>query len=411
MTDVIVVGAGAAGQAAAQELQRQGVSFQVLEATAARGGRARTDTATLGYPVDLGCHWLHSPGHNPFTARAREFGIRVKAEKQDCLIPRGGKFLSAAETEELVAFSAHCFARLKQAGALGRDLSVADFLDCRDDPAWRFFVGSFLAKQACDLDQASAVDFSNYIWEGDDWPVVDGLGALVDRCGADVPVTLDTPVRHIGLTRSGVRVATKEESLEVAAVIVTASTGVLADRKIVIDDLPAETWQAIEALPLGSSNKVALRFDRDVFGVSESTIVQPDLACDDQVEFVLRPGGHNGAVALISGEFSRDLGKLGHGAMVDFTVARLIEIFGSDVEKALLPGRVVINWNAEEWIRGSWSTARVGFADARRQLGLPVEERIFFAGEAVSARYAGDVHGAHLTGIAAAREVAKRLRS
>ncbi len=60
MPDVAIVGAGAAGLAAARRLQGLGVSFVVLEARPRIGGRAFTDTETLGAPVDLGGHWLHS---------------------------------------------------------------------------------------------------------------------------------------------------------------------------------------------------------------------------------------------------------------------------------------------------------------------------------------------------------------
>ena len=65
--DVAVIGAGAAGLAAGLELQKQGKSFIVLEARNRIGGRAYTDTATLGLPVDCGGHWLHSVSYTHLT--------------------------------------------------------------------------------------------------------------------------------------------------------------------------------------------------------------------------------------------------------------------------------------------------------------------------------------------------------
>ncbi|NTE65534.1 FAD-dependent oxidoreductase [Agrobacterium tumefaciens] len=410
MIDVIVVGAGAAGQSAAKELRRQGLSFQVLEASATRGGRARTDRSTLRFPVDLGCHWIHSPEHNLFLQWADELGVRVKKDGQDCLATRDSQFLAADELDSLCTFTDDCFKKLKDARLLNEDLSVADFLDRRDAPGWEFFRRSFLAKQAFDPAVASACDFADYIWEGPDLPVLDGLGTLVELVGADVPVTYDTPVRHISWTPAGVRVVAGDASLEAGAVIVTASTGVMADGRITFDCLPSETRQAIENLPLGSYNKIALQFDRDLFGTSNNTVLTSDLARDADVELVLQPDGANGVVALISGQFSLGLSRLGPQAMRDFTVSYLTEIFGSKVEQSVLPEYITMDWDAEEWVRGAWATAKVGATNVRQHLGCPVENRIFFAGEAVSSEFAGDVHGAYLTGIAAARKIAEARR-
>lgn len=410
MIDVIVVGAGVAGHSAAQELRRQGLSFQVLEASTKRGGRARTDITTLRFPVDLGCHWIHSPGHNPFLQRADELGIRVKKDGQDTFITRGGEILPADETSRLFGFADDCFRQLKNARVLDEDLSVAEFLDCRDAPDWDFFKRSFLAKQASDPTVASANDFANYVWEGQDLPVIDGFGTLVERAGAGVPVTYNMPVRHVSLTSTGVRVKAGDTLLEAGFVIVTASTGVIADGRLKFDYLPPETREAIENLPLGSYNKIALQFDRDLFGTSENAFMVSDLARNDHIEIVLQPGGANGAVALISGEFSKELSRLGPLAMRDFTLSRLTEIFGSGVERSVQPEYVTMNWDAEEWVRGAWATAKVGAMNARRQLSFPVENRIFFAGEAVSCEFAGDVHGAYFTGIAAARKIAETRR-
>ena len=60
-TDVAIVGAGAAGIAAARKLAAAGRRVVILEAADRVGGRCITDTATFGMPFDLGAHWLHAP--------------------------------------------------------------------------------------------------------------------------------------------------------------------------------------------------------------------------------------------------------------------------------------------------------------------------------------------------------------
>src|SRR6516165_2779952 len=74
--DVVIVGAGAAGIAAARRLAASGLSAMVLEATARVGGRAWTcDVA--GMRLDLGCGWLHSADRNPWTRIAEAAGFPI----------------------------------------------------------------------------------------------------------------------------------------------------------------------------------------------------------------------------------------------------------------------------------------------------------------------------------------------
>src|SRR6185437_15183752 len=68
--DVIVIGAGAAGIAAARRLTAEKMRVMVFEASDRIGGRCVTDTKTFGVPFDLGAHWIHNPDGNPLLAAA-----------------------------------------------------------------------------------------------------------------------------------------------------------------------------------------------------------------------------------------------------------------------------------------------------------------------------------------------------
>ena len=83
MIDVVLIGAGGAGIAAARRLLAAGLNIQILEARARIGGRAVTDTATLGVPADLGAAWLHFADENPWTPLAREQGLTVIEREPD----------------------------------------------------------------------------------------------------------------------------------------------------------------------------------------------------------------------------------------------------------------------------------------------------------------------------------------
>jgi monoamine oxidase len=74
--DVVVIGAGAAGLAAGKRLASSCLSFILLEARKRIGGRAQTRIAN-GFPLDLGCGWLHSADRNPWTPIAADLGFTL----------------------------------------------------------------------------------------------------------------------------------------------------------------------------------------------------------------------------------------------------------------------------------------------------------------------------------------------
>ena len=74
---VVVVGGGAAGIGAARTLAGAGVKTLVVEARGRLGGRAWTVSSDLGFPIDLGCGWLHSADRNPWRAIAEANGWAI----------------------------------------------------------------------------------------------------------------------------------------------------------------------------------------------------------------------------------------------------------------------------------------------------------------------------------------------
>src|SRR5689334_22636985 len=76
-TDVAIIGAGAAGIAAARRIIAAGKRVVLLEAGDRVGGRCITDTVLFDVPFDLGAHWLHEPDHNPVARLAPSNGMQI----------------------------------------------------------------------------------------------------------------------------------------------------------------------------------------------------------------------------------------------------------------------------------------------------------------------------------------------
>jgi monoamine oxidase len=403
MLDIVIVGAGAAGLAAARRLMQAGASFRLLEAKPRIGGRAATDSVTLGAPVDLGAHWLHSPALNPLTPLVDRYLFHVKHGPEDFRVSRDGAIVTGAAHSDCFAYVDDCFARIAVFGDAERDCAVSDLFPARG--AWHdFFEADFIAKQGVTPAQSSALDFARYVWEGDDWPVLDGFGALIARHAEGIPVELETPATRIAWDgKHGVAVETQRGTLEARAAIIAVSTGVLGVDVIrFTPSLPDSKRQAIADLPLGSCNKVALGFTRNPFGELDTVMLMPDLGPDESVEFVVREGGHDVVTMMINGPFAKALAAEGARATADYALTQLASIFGNDVKACVADQIVFADWDHDPWIRGCYAAAKPGRFSARAALARPIEGRLYFAGEATHDRYMGDVHGAHLSGEAAA---------
>jgi monoamine oxidase len=411
MLDVVIIGAGAAGLAAARRLQDKGASFRLLEAKPHIGGRVVTDSVTLGAPVDLGGHWLHSPALNPLTPLVDRYKFHVKQGAEDFRVARNGTILAGAEHQACFDYVDHCFDKIAAIGEGDRDCPVSELFPFHGK--WHdFFEANFIAKQGRPLAHCSALDFARYVWEGDDWPVLDGFGALIARHAQGIPVELETPATRLSWGgKAGVAVETPRGTIEARAAIVTVSTGVLAAEVIrFAPSLPDWKLEAIADLPLGNCNKVALGFTRNPFGDLDTVMLMPDLGSDQSVEFVLREGGHNIVTTMLNGPFAKELAAQGARATADYALTQLAAIFGNDVRSCVTDRLVFADWDHDPWIAGCYAGARVGRYHARAELARPIDNRLFFAGEATHDRYMGDVHGAHLSGEAAADAALGALR-
>jgi len=412
MLDVVIIGAGAAGLAAARRLQDKGASYRLLEAKARIGGRVVTDSVTLGAPIDLGAHWLHSPSLNPLTPLVDRYMFHVKQGAEDFRVARNGTILAGAEHDECFDYVDHCFDKIAQIGDGDHDCPVSELFPFRGQ--WHdFFEANFVAKQGILPAQSSALDFARYVWEGDDWPVLDGFGALIARHAQGIKVDLETPATCIAWgCKTGVAVETPRGTIEARTAIVTVSTGVLAAEVIrFTPSLPDWKQQAVADLPLGSCNKVALGFTRNPFGDLDTVMLMPDLGPDQSVEFVVREGGRNIVTTMLNGPFAKALAAEGARATADYALTQLAAIFGNDVKACVTDRLVFADWDHDPWIAGCYAGARIGCFSARTELARPIESRLYFSGEATHDRYMGDVHGAHLSGEAAADAALAVLRA
>ena len=199
-------------------------------------------------------------------------------------------------------------------------------------------------------------------------------------------------------------------TFEADMVIVTVPLGVLKDDFIGFrPQLPVRKRDAIAELEMGVLNKAYLLFD-DVFWDREVERLQYVSADGGQWAETISLYPYTGQPILAmlnSATFGTRLEQLSDREVVARAVAALLNMYG-DVP----PPREarITRWRSDPWAHGSYSYVPAGSSFAEHAaLGEPVGDKLFFAGEATSEDYPATVHGAYLSGVRAARQIAVQM--
>ena len=195
--DIVVIGAGAAGIAAARRIMAANRKVIVVEASNQIGGRCQTDVSTFDVPFDRGARWMHNPETNPMIKLARSAGLEITTAPQGQKIRIGRRNARPGETEEFLAALVRANRAIDDA-ARRFDVSCASVLP-KDLGVWadtaEFVLGaSFSGKDLKDIsvgDKARAQDRNTAI------ACRQGLGTLIAKLGEQVPVSLSTPANRI----------------------------------------------------------------------------------------------------------------------------------------------------------------------------------------------------------------------
>jgi monoamine oxidase len=408
--DVLIVGGGAAGLAAARECQRLGKSFILLEARDRIGGRVFTDLS-LGQPFDAGARYIHWAERNPWAGVARNLGI---AASPDISSPAGFRLYAHGKPvpEADRSLRRQAFAALSRLldddPANVPDVSLIEEVAARDTVLAEAAGG--LARMALgeEPERVSARDYAR-LWSGNDLVVPGGYGALVQAYGAGLPVRLSTPVSVIRWDGQAISAETRDGTIRANAAIITVPPPVLATGAIrFIPDLPAETRDALAGLGAGALTKIGMKFDGARFDVpAESDVFEIEDA-GATFDFECWTFGRDLVIANFGGDHARRVTADGDAAAIAAALDAFERVVGSSARKSFVGGSVHA-WHRDPYSLGCYSHCRPGHADARAKLAEPIANRIFFAGEAVGGEDFGGAMtagGAFLAGQAAARRAA-----
>jgi monoamine oxidase len=404
--DVVIIGAGAAGIAAARRLTAAGRRVAVLEAADEIGGRCVTDTKTFNVPYDRGAHWLYLADTNPIPKFAAQAGLDIYPAPPGQRMRIGRRYAREGEMEDFLAQLVRANTAISDA-ARKSDMACAQVLP-KDLGEWRPTVDFVLGAYACgrDLTEVSTVDLARSAERDNAAFCRQGLGTLLAKLAPAGVVQLATPVTRISWGRN-VDVETPKGQFHGVAAIVTVSTNVLVSGKIkFLPDLPKRQLDAAAKLKLGSRDRVAIEFGGNPLGLRADELVLEKSESRQTAAIFANAFGSSLCMIDIAGNFGRELSGKGEAAMIDFALEWVAGLYGNDVRNSV-KRRHAMRWNEAPWVLGAASVAFPGGQSARKVMMEPLGGRLFFAGEAAHETLWGTVGGAWDSGERTADAVLK----
>ncbi len=443
--DVIVVGAGIAGLAAASELSKSGVSVLVVEARDRVGGRIFTETGPDGRsPIELGAEFIH--GQPPeIWSPLKEHKIQVTEVEGDQWCARDGKIMHCdffSSVDEI----------LQEMDARRRDESFQDFLD-REFPASRADAKMLEAREHA-TSYVSGFNAADPALVGVHW-LVKGMRAeekiegdrafraergyrdlleifLRQLSAGGVTIETNTVVEAIRWKKGEVELAVRRsgtsEKLSSARVLITLPLAVLQARVgeagavEFSPNLSADKLAAMKNLEMGKVIRITLRFRERFWArikphrARSKTLGGMSFLFSDDEWFPTWWTAMPQKTPLITGwapfRAAEKLSDRPRDFVIDHALETLRTLLGVERSRlvTLLAGAHFHDWQSDPFARGAYSYGKFGSDGAQEALARPLDDALFFAGEATdTGGHNGTVHGAIASGHRAAQEICRAI--
>ena len=409
---VIVIGAGLAGLAAAQNLKSQGADVIVYEAGDYIGGRVRTDWS-LGAPFEFGAGWIHGPSfENPIRQIAESQGLKTYRTSDESLqvFDLNGDPQASVDNAKIDEF----YERLESifdrawshpAGTSLQQAIIETDPEFLNDPLGLWMISAYtefeLGAGIADISARNA--FEDEIYDGEDVIILAGYDKILAPLASGLDIRLNSPVRDVFYGDDQVIVDGETSDFVVCAV----PLGVLKAEVITFEPaLPMGLQSAIDEIGFGTVTKIAMKFD-DAFWDLDTQYFGMMTQTTGRWNYWLNYrtfSNENILLGLSFGTYAPVADAMSQSKMTQDALQVLRNVWGGEVTEPLEV--ITTHWSQEPYFRGAYSFPQTGGTISQfESFADPVAGRLFFAGEHTIFSYHSTTHGALKSGVRAAEAI------
>ncbi|RYD59102.1 MAG: FAD-dependent oxidoreductase [Sphingobacteriales bacterium] len=400
--DIIIIGGGAAGLMAARDLSENGLKVLLLEARDRLGGRIHTlYNAGFSTPVEAGAEFLH--GEVPFTLQLmQECGLQATTAGGEMLNWEDGQLKenegSFIEQEKELA---------EKLETVQQDMSVSDFLqehfaDDKYADMRESVMMMIEGYEAADPNKASLLSMRGDLasMDDDDGRVREGYGKIIDYLAEECrkkgcEINLSKIVTNIDWSAGSVTVKVADGSIYTAKqVLITVSLGILQADDIQFQPAIPQYMEMFGKIGFGAVVKVLLEFEHAFWQDTDAGTDIGFLFADTPIPtwWTQAPGNSNLITGWLAGPKADAKKNSTDEELLSEALTSLEIIFKKDIAELRRPLKAwhITNKAADPFSKGAYSYATAGNIAVRNELTKPIEDTIFFAGEAL---YEGPCNG------------------
>jgi len=376
---VIIIGAGAAGLYAAYVLKSKGIDFQILEASAIYGGRLAKITDFADFPLDLGAQWLHGKNNILGDLIQKTKTKIVKDESstkywfKNNLVDQLPENVNIFEGDQLPDISYKDYATQKGLG-LDYENIIENIAGDQGAAASRISV------------YGNNEDEKNWCSGDDDYKFSDTYYDLIDTQIAihvKDKIQVNTIVTLIDYSGDIITVIDSNNNTYTAnKVIITVPISILKLSNIQFNPpLPKEKTTAFSKIGMDAGMKVFLKFTNRFY---DENIIGGDICAAYADERIGKTGKDNILLAFVMGEQAEYLNSLGSESAITSALVNELDMMYNGQATSSFVSSHVENWTSHPFIKGAYSYSLVGMGNARIIAAQPVDNKLFFAGEAMN---------------------------
>lgn len=403
---VIIIGAGAAGLYAGYLLKSKGIDFKILEASNKIGGRMGKLNGFADYTIDTGAQWLHGQ-NNLLADLIKSKNVKTTLDDSELSYWFTNQIVNSLPKDPFI------FEEENLPDVSFKDYAHQQGFGNEYDNIVEAIAGDQGASASLLSASWNSKDEENWVSGDEDFKFEKSYFDFLEEYIAQPildKISLNTAVQSIDYSADKIIIKDGNNVAHSAdKVIVTVPISILKLNEIdFIPKLPSEKTDAFAKFGMGPGMKVFLKFSTKFY----EDVLYGGSTCGAYVNDTLgKSTSDNILLAFIMGDQAANLHALGSDTAITNALLQELDLIYNGQATASFIASSVFDYTSKPYIKGAYGFSTIGMGNARAVAAQPVDQKLYFAGEAMNINgHHQTVHGAVESGHKAVIDILNDLK-